>query len=223
MSFLDHIARCNNADLSQFEPWYVGDTRAGFLHRDFLPTIAVRPDLFSHRDGGWYLDAALDTPAKRTAAIRAFLLELARARPVRPTVARGALQGQHALQRAPPARDGARGGAVVRRARLRAAHDRLREEARRTAHLGAAPLLRQADVPRRARQHRRGRPAGEHRHLREPDQGMRRGGRDPARPRRAGQGRLLHRLLESIRPAAQARRHDLLRSRTAGGFHTDCT
>lgn len=76
MSFLDHIARCNNADLGQFEPWYVGTTRAGFLHRDFLPTVAVRPDLFSHRDGGWYLEPALDTPAKRTTAIRAFLLDL---------------------------------------------------------------------------------------------------------------------------------------------------
>jgi hypothetical protein len=51
MSFLDHIARCNNADLSQFEPWFVGDTRAGFIHRDFLPMVTVRPDLFSHRDG----------------------------------------------------------------------------------------------------------------------------------------------------------------------------
>ena len=76
MSFLDHIARCNNADLSQFEPWYVGATRAGFLHRDFLPMIAVRPDLFSHRDGGWYLDSSLDTPAKRTAAMHALLLGL---------------------------------------------------------------------------------------------------------------------------------------------------
>jgi hypothetical protein len=76
MSLLDHIARCNNADLSQFEPWYVGTTCAGFLHRDFLPMIAVRPDLFSHRDGGWYLEPSLDTPAKRTAAMHAFLLEL---------------------------------------------------------------------------------------------------------------------------------------------------
>lgn len=76
MSFLDHIERCNNADLSQFEPWFIGTTRAGFLHRDFLPTIAVRPDLFGHRDGGWYLNPALDTPDKRTAAMRAFLLEL---------------------------------------------------------------------------------------------------------------------------------------------------
>jgi isopentenyldiphosphate isomerase len=76
MSFLDHITRCNNADLSQFEPWFVGTTRAGFLHRDFLPMIAVRPDLFSHRDGAWYLDPSLDTPAKRTEAMRAFLLDL---------------------------------------------------------------------------------------------------------------------------------------------------
>jgi isopentenyldiphosphate isomerase len=76
MSFLDHIRRCNNADLGQFEPWYIGSTRAGFLHRDFLPTIAVRPDLFSHRDGGWYLDGSLDTPDRRTAALRAFQLEL---------------------------------------------------------------------------------------------------------------------------------------------------
>ena len=76
MSFLDHIARCNNADLSQFEPWFVGDTRAGFIHRDFLPMVAVRSDLFSHRDGAWYLEPSLDTPDKRTAALRAFQLEL---------------------------------------------------------------------------------------------------------------------------------------------------
>ncbi len=76
MSFLDHIAACNNADLTQFEPWFVGSTRAGFLHRDFLPMIAVRPELFSHRDGGWHLEASLDTAPKRTAAMRAFLLDL---------------------------------------------------------------------------------------------------------------------------------------------------
>lgn len=76
MSFLDHIRRCNNADLSQFEPWFVGETRAGFLHRDFLTMIAVRPDLFSHRDGGWYLAPALDTPSRRSETMRAFLLEL---------------------------------------------------------------------------------------------------------------------------------------------------
>ena len=76
MSFLDHIKRCNNADLSQFEPWFIGRQRAGFLHRDFAPVVAARPDLFVRRDGAWHLDAALDTPDKRTAAVRAFLLEL---------------------------------------------------------------------------------------------------------------------------------------------------
>ena len=76
MSFLDHIARCNNADLGQFEPWFVGQTRAGFIHRDFAPVIAERPDLFRRRDGAWHLDPSLDTPGKRTAAMRAFLLDL---------------------------------------------------------------------------------------------------------------------------------------------------
>jgi len=76
MSFLDHIARCNNADLGQFEPWFVGPVRAGFIHRDFAPVISARPDLFRHRDGAWHLDPSLDTPARRTAAMRAFLLDL---------------------------------------------------------------------------------------------------------------------------------------------------
>ncbi len=76
MSFLDHIKRCNNADLGQFEPWFIGRQRAGFLHRDFAPVVAARRDLFVRRDGAWHLDAAFDTPDKRTAAVRAFLLEL---------------------------------------------------------------------------------------------------------------------------------------------------
>ena len=76
MSFLDHIRRCNNADLSQFEPWFVGSERAGFIHRDFAPELARRPDLFAHRDKAWHLDPALDTPLKRTAAMRSFLLAL---------------------------------------------------------------------------------------------------------------------------------------------------
>jgi len=74
MSFLDHIKRCNNADLSQFEPWFVGKTRAGFIHRDFAPVLAA--PLFARRDGAWHLDPSLDTAARRTAAMHAFLLEL---------------------------------------------------------------------------------------------------------------------------------------------------
>jgi len=74
MSFLDHIARCNNAHLSQFEPWFIGSTRAGFIHRDFAP--ALKAPLFTHRDGGWHLDPSLDTSATRSDAMHAFLLEL---------------------------------------------------------------------------------------------------------------------------------------------------
>jgi isopentenyldiphosphate isomerase len=76
MSFLDHIARCNNADLSQFEPWYVGRERAGFIHRDFAPVLADKPRLFGYHKKTWMLDPALDSPAKRTAAMRAFAHEL---------------------------------------------------------------------------------------------------------------------------------------------------
>ncbi|OFW99150.1 MAG: hypothetical protein A3D94_01755 [Alphaproteobacteria bacterium RIFCSPHIGHO2_12_FULL_66_14] len=76
MSFLDHIRRCNNAELSQFEPWFVGAERAGFIHRDFTAVMAAKPALFAHHDGAWHLDPVLDTPQKRSAAMRAFLLEL---------------------------------------------------------------------------------------------------------------------------------------------------
>ena len=76
MSFLDHIERCNNGDLSQFEPWFIGAQRAGFIHRDFAAVVATRPDLFTHRYRAWHLRAGLDTPDKRTVAVRAFLLEL---------------------------------------------------------------------------------------------------------------------------------------------------
>jgi isopentenyldiphosphate isomerase len=81
MSFLDHIKRCNNGDLSQFEPWFIGEQRAGWLHREFAPLIVARSDLFKRRDvkghdGSWQLDPVLDTPQKRTDAMRDFLLEL---------------------------------------------------------------------------------------------------------------------------------------------------
>ena len=51
MSFLDHIKRCNNADLAQFEPWFIGEQRAGWLHRQFAPLVVARSGLFARRDG----------------------------------------------------------------------------------------------------------------------------------------------------------------------------
>ena len=76
MSFLDHIRRCNNADLTQFEPWFIGQDRTGFLHRDFAADVVSKSGLFARRDNGWYLDPNLDTSTRRTAAMRAFLLTL---------------------------------------------------------------------------------------------------------------------------------------------------
>jgi hypothetical protein len=76
MAFLDHIARCNNARLAEFEPWFIGPTRAGFIHRDFTEEIAARPELFERSDDGWRLAAALDTPDRRTAAVDGWLAAL---------------------------------------------------------------------------------------------------------------------------------------------------
>jgi len=76
VSFLDHVARCNNADLRQFEPWFIGRERAGFIHREFAPVLAAKPELFGHTRQGWHLAASLDQPTKRSAAMRAFLQEL---------------------------------------------------------------------------------------------------------------------------------------------------
>lgn len=76
MSFLDHIRRCNNADLTQFEPWFVGRHRAGFLHREFAASVVAAGKLFARGNGAWHLDPGLATPTTRTAAMRNFLLEL---------------------------------------------------------------------------------------------------------------------------------------------------
>jgi isopentenyldiphosphate isomerase len=76
MSFLDHITRCNNADLRQFEPLYVGTERAGFIHRDFADVLAAKPQLFQRGKRTWHLSSALDAPTRRSAAVAAFLQEL---------------------------------------------------------------------------------------------------------------------------------------------------
>jgi hypothetical protein len=42
MSFLDHIAHCNNANLAEFEPWFIGSL-GRLPHRDFLPASRRAP------------------------------------------------------------------------------------------------------------------------------------------------------------------------------------
>ena len=183
--------------------------------------VAVRPDLFSRATAPGISMPRSTRPPSAPRPCAPSCSSCASAACSASCGARSPIKSPGHFTAPPPDGDGARGGAVVRRARLRAAHDGLCEAQRRTAHLGAAPLLYDKPTfPGAARQHRRRRPAGGHRPARQSDQGMCRGGRDPAHPRRAGQGGQLHQLPQPVRPAAQARRHDLLRSRAAGGFHT---
>lgn len=73
MSFLDHIQRCNAHDISQFKPWYIGTTRAGWIHHEFEPRLLARPDLFAGGGGGLRLSDSLTDPSARTAAIEEWL------------------------------------------------------------------------------------------------------------------------------------------------------
>ena len=74
--FFDHIACCNNANLAAFEPWFIV-AHPGWLPPPRFPAPnRPRADLFSQGDGAWYQSDALDTPDKRTAALREFLLAL---------------------------------------------------------------------------------------------------------------------------------------------------
>jgi len=76
MSFLDHIRRCNAHDITQFRPWSIGTTHAGWIHRDFEPRLQARPDLFTAHYGGWRLSESLRDPAERTQVVEAWLREL---------------------------------------------------------------------------------------------------------------------------------------------------
>ena len=125
-------------------------------------------------------------PDKRTAAMRTFLLELARARPLQGPVARGGLS-RHLAVHATAAPDEMERAAVPWFG-VRAFGPHMTGYVRRKDGLHIWVPRRsyeQADLPRPARQHRGRRPARRHRPAREPDQGMRRGSLDPARTRRA--------------------------------------
>jgi hypothetical protein len=68
MSFLGHIARCNNADLGQFEPWYVRLRRAPASCIATSRPSSRRPDLFGAATAPGTLDAVARHADKRTAA-----------------------------------------------------------------------------------------------------------------------------------------------------------
>ena len=221
MSFLDHIQRCNNADLSQFEPWFIGDDARRLPASRLPPAVAVRPDLFSHRDGGWYLDAALDTPGQAHGGDPRLPARAARARPVRPAVARGGLQVSgtstppscSAMERAAVPWFGVRAfGPHMTGYVQTQATDCI--SGCRAAPTTSRPSPASSTTPWRAASRRASACI---------DNLIKECAEEAAIPRTlAEQAKAVSfiSLPQSVRPAAQARRHDLLRSRIAGGFHT---
>lgn len=47
MSLIDHIHRCQSADMGKFLPWQIGDVRAGWIRRDIAERLAGYPTVFS--------------------------------------------------------------------------------------------------------------------------------------------------------------------------------
>ncbi len=76
MALLDHIAACNKHDMSRFRPFRVAGQPVGWIHDDFVPVLARRPDLFMIQPHAVTLSPALETPAARTAAVDTFLRAL---------------------------------------------------------------------------------------------------------------------------------------------------
>lgn len=76
MALLDHIAACNKHDMSRFRPFRVAGQPVGWIHDDFVPVLARRPDLFMIQPHAVTLSPALDTPAARSTAVDTFLREL---------------------------------------------------------------------------------------------------------------------------------------------------
>ena len=194
--------------------------RAGFIHRDFAPVVAARPDLFAHRDGAWHLDAALDTPDKRTAAMRAFLLEL------RERGQFGKLWREEAYPVAweftdPPLMAMER--AAVPWFGVRAFGPHMTGYVRRKDGLHIWVPRRSYNKPTFPGELDNtvagGQPAGIGLH----ENLIKECAEEASIPRTlAEQAKAVsyYQLLQPVGPAAQARRHDLLRSRAAGGFHT---
>lgn len=47
MSLIDHIHRCQSADMGKFLPWRIGDLRAGWVRRDVAERLVRYPTVFS--------------------------------------------------------------------------------------------------------------------------------------------------------------------------------
>ena len=69
MSLIDHIHRCQNADMGKFLPWQVGEHRAGWVRRDVAQRLATYPTVFSVDDASVRLKSHLANFDHRSAAV----------------------------------------------------------------------------------------------------------------------------------------------------------
>jgi len=69
MSYLRHVEACNAFDPDAFLPFLLGTRRVGFIRRDKANALALLPKTFAVEDRAVRLAGALDTAAKRTAAL----------------------------------------------------------------------------------------------------------------------------------------------------------
>ena len=77
MSFLDHIARCNAHDLSNFTPFGVDGRTVGHIRMDNLVYLDRFPDVFTRRAGRTGLADGLDDYDTRTRAVATVIRRLA--------------------------------------------------------------------------------------------------------------------------------------------------
>ncbi|WP_343560963.1 DUF4743 domain-containing protein [Kiloniella sp. b19] len=78
MTLLKHIDICNHWVPGDYSPWYIGNTRQGWLKHDFSETLLQYPELFVSHGEGLQLAPALDTFESRTSTVQGLLTELAR-------------------------------------------------------------------------------------------------------------------------------------------------
>lgn len=69
MSLIDHIHRCQSADMGKFLPWQIGAHRAGWVRRDVAERLAGYPTVFSVDDKGVRLKDHLGNFDHRSAAV----------------------------------------------------------------------------------------------------------------------------------------------------------
>ena len=69
MSLIDHIHRCQNADMAKFLPWRIGGLRAGWVRRDIAERLASYPTVFSVDDKHVTLKPHLANFDHRSAAV----------------------------------------------------------------------------------------------------------------------------------------------------------